>query len=110
MSEEVRFEVVRKELPLRKLTVAQDRVTLKLRPEDSPEIEAHLSAFAKVISEKVRQSAFTTMRGLFKWPNGIALLSKNRVTKMHFTVEECGLPALDLVWPERLVQLEGADK
>ena len=110
MSEGVRFEVVRKELPLRKLTVARDRVTLKLRPEDSPEIEAHLSAFAKVISEKIRQAPFQTMRGKFNWPNSIVLSRRNRqsncIDKMKFTVEECGLPTLDLVWPKRNVKLE----
>ena len=98
---------------MRKLTVAQERVTLKLRPEDPPEVEAHLSAFAKAISEKIRQAPFLTMRGKFRGPNGIGLCSRTGngkyVGHMRFTVEEFGLPGLDVEWPEKDVKLEEED-
>jgi len=58
------IEVVRDHIKNR-LTVAKERVTLKLAKETSPAFEAWLTEFSRKIAEKVQPALIATLRGPF---------------------------------------------
>lgn len=93
-------EVIRKAIAKNKLTIARDRVTLKLRPGIPAELEQALVACARRITPLVRGTFQCTMRGRFKrHPNGALLIYLSgggvRGQKFHITcsVDEVAVKA-----------------
>ena len=70
-----KFEVVVKELETAKLTVAIDRITLKLPSAMGAEMRAHIEKLAHKIDAEVPPVQFT-LRGRF-WNGRISLFDKS---------------------------------
>jgi len=60
------IEVVRKGNPRNHLTIAKDRVTLKLAPDVDGPMEAWLTEFARRIAEKYQPTLEHTLRATFR--------------------------------------------
>lgn len=70
----IEIEVVRKGNPRNHLTIAKDRVTLKLAPDVDGPTEAWLTEFARRIAQKHQPTLVHTLRATFR-TSGILSIS-----------------------------------
>lgn len=86
-------EVIKEDIKYARLTIAKERVTLKLLPDTPAYLHSHLRDFSREIAREMQPTLEKTMRGCFKDPNHIRLSStqSHQRTSKTFTPLEVQL-------------------